>query len=828
MVEYLTGQFNCLENVCSCPNGTPVLNSMCNTNGQEQCSACNSGYELENEQCVVSPYTIYYVDANNGDNSYDGLTVANAVQTIRKVFELVGDYPTYIEIQVLNGDYPNWRFGDIILNNPPAVTIQDASYIRLKNFPGHSPRIQFDGSAGILLSNASHVEITGFEIQGEGNNMLLADAESNANAVNSGGNQIGNYYVGRGIVSWQTVGHIHIHDNIIHDAPSQGIRINNGDYITIENNQIYSNTKYCNEARDAVEINSLSNLDDSAAVKIVINNNQIYDNINLIAGNENKVVAGIKFNNNLYYSHGALQISNNEIYNNGVSGINIRDTLRVQILNNEIYSNGQVPTSGTWRRNSNSAGIYLDMISNDIILQNNYVITDLASDIAYNHVLSVDIDEENSYDNFACVGSISSAYGDYVNQQYTGCENRHATYTTYYADAINGNDSNDGLTIATAVKNIRNIFQNKVTEPAQFVEVLVLDGTYSNFRFGQGHPNSGGFSNPPVVKINEGSFIKISNYPGHSPKIEFDGSAGFMFNNCSFVEVSGFEIEGQNQVITQAEAEANRLIQDTYFSGRGIVAWSGHNYYFHHNNVHDCPNSGIRTNKGDYNRIEHNQVYRNTWWSSNAESGIVFADSRSLDTYDGIKMTIKNNLVYENINKIPYYNSNYDDPQYLIDNQMSVAREHYGSILQDFIIDGSGVYITRNSEYYTNGRFELSNNEAYLNGINGVVVHKTDRAWVHHNQIYNNGQVPKSVPESRQPYAGLVINTGTDVTLHDNTVTTQLADDYAFIITGGVSTFNMAESGDNYACVGLVDSDFGSTVSVLPSGCEVAYANVTL
>ena len=39
------------------------------------------------------------------------------------------------------------------------------------------------------------------------------------------------------------------------------------------------------------------------------------------------------------------------------------------------------------------------------------------------------------------------------------------------------------------------------------------------------------------------------------------------------------------------------------------------------------------------------------------------------------------------------------------------------------IVDGSGVYITRNVDY--EGTFDLTNNVAYDNGINGLVVHKT-------------------------------------------------------------------------------------------------------
>ena len=96
-------------------------------------------------------------------------------------------------------------------------------------------------------------------------------------------------------------------------------------------------------------------------------------------------------------------------------------------------------------------------------------------------------------------------------------------------------------------------------------------------------------------------------------------------------------------------------------------------------------------NKGDYCAIENNKVYDNTWWSSNAESAIVLADSRNIDNLDIAKMFLVRNEVYGNRNYIPYYNEKYDDPQYLIDNQMHVARPGYGSKNQTFIIDGSGI-----------------------------------------------------------------------------------------------------------------------------------------
>ena len=61
-------------------------------------------------------------------------------------------------------------------------------------------------------------------------------------------------------------------------------------------------------------------------------------------------------------------------------------------------------------------------------------------------------------------------------------------------------------------------------------------------------------------------------------------------------------------------------------------------------------------------------------------------------------------------------------------------------------------------------RFDASSiDQAYNNGINGLVVHKTDRANVTGNVLWDNGQVPRSEPEARQPYAGLTLNHAEDV-----------------------------------------------------------------
>ena len=41
----------------------------------------------------------------------------------------------------------------------------------------------------------------------------------------------------------------------------------------------------------------------------------------------------------------------------------------------------------------------------------------------------------------------------------------------------------------------------------------------------------------------------------------------------------GFEISGKNQDINYQQAISNRLIQDNYYSGRGIAIWEDHHQY---------------------------------------------------------------------------------------------------------------------------------------------------------------------------------------------------------------------------------------------------------
>ena len=317
--------------------------------------------------------------------------------------------------------------------------------------------------------------------------------------------------------------------------------------------------------------------------------------------------------------------------------------------------------------------------------------------------------------------------------------------------------------------------------------IFVMEGVYKNPGYGSGNLNNG-----PVVRLNvtgqSAGWLIIRNFPGQRPKIKFDGAGGFVSGNQTYLQISGFEIEGPNQSITIDEALADRLNHSNYFSGRGIAIWKGHHINVHDNIIHDCPNSGIRINNGDYCNIHHNTVYNNTWWSSSAESAIVYATSLNVDTSSAIKMRITHNLVYNNINHITFYSG--------------ATGTGYGSASQDYIIDGSGCYITRNKDTYLYGWFYIANNISYGNGINGVVVHKSDRAIVTNNTCYLNGAVPLS--EGRQSSSGITINSSSHVKVFNNISWPGYDTDYGYKIYNAASS-NFIEASNNILAKGLSD-----------------------
>ena len=387
-------------------------------------------------------------------------------------------------------------------------------------------------------------------------------------------------------------------------------------------------------------------------------------------------------------------------------------------------------------------------------------------------------------------------------------------FDIWYVDDI-GNNSNSGNDINSPYLTINKAISSWTSGDL----IYVRGGIYQNSDY-----NSGNLTNGSVVYINKAGSLNgplvIRNYPGETPIVQFDGSGGFICGTGQYLEISGFEISGPNASIEKSDAEAERAsvvagnTANNYYKGRGIAVWAGsggHHILLHSNKVHHTPASGIRINNSDYCTITNNEVYECTTWSHAAESSIVLAQSKQIDTDTKIKMRITKNKTYDNVNKIHYFNS-----FYACSNNTDYGCENYPDI-----IDGSGCYITRNNDRGTGandenpngqyvGYFYFANNISYGNGINGLVVHKSDNSIVMNNTIYNNGAVP--LDEGRQSAGGITVNNSTGVKMYNNISWTRYNTDYGYKVYGTTSvdgSNNLLFNGlsDNNSLTNMIISD---------------------
>ena len=379
----------------------------------------------------------------------------------------------------------------------------------------------------------------------------------------------------------------------------------------------------------------------------------------------------------------------------------------------------------------------------------------------------------------------------------------------YYVSALSGNDTNSGsedAPFATINKGIAAVSAGGT--------VYVMNGEYKNQGYGtaSAHPSNGelseNMSNPPAVTINksgtEGNYITIRNYPNHSPKIIFDGKGGILISGPqSYVIIEGFEVQGPAADITydMAITERNWKVkcdQDglnythNYFSGFGIWGGFSQNFLHHHiivrnNIVHHTTGSGIRFNDSDHITIENNTVYNTTWWTSNASSAIVFAETKSQsssDNGDNIKMIIRGNTVYNNWNRIPFYMT-----QGVVPPNGNPPSGNYGNASYSTILDGQGLYVTRSDDDYY-GTFLFENNLCVNNGKNGINFDRSEgsSALIRNNTIYFNGvheiiqdiSVNEGNPPHRgQKVAGIKSNFFRNVTVVNNIVVTREYDFFA-------------------------------------------------
>jgi Protein of unknown function (DUF1565)/Right handed beta helix region len=320
--------------------------------------------------------------------------------------------------------------------------------------------------------------------------------------------------------------------------------------------------------------------------------------------------------------------------------------------------------------------------------------------------------------------------------------------------------------------------------------VQVKKGTYHNAAFGTSETNG------PAVLIKkggsaEGGNLTLLGEPG--VVIEYDGSGGILgAKDVSYVTIKNFAVKGPAAAITESSALQHRLDNPAMskYRGEGISFPGPSNHIEILNNVvMDACGSGIRVNKGDFISIQGNSVSNSTGCTASASSALVIAEATNVDDLDTVKITILGNKVFDNRNRVPFFAPSGLPPG------AHPPFDSYGRAESTYIIDGSGIYLTRNIQSYSHGKFLIANNVAYGNGINGMVVHYTDHVILKNNTIANNGTVP--LKDNRQRVSGLVINHSQDIEIVNNRVQVNVAGDAAIRFFGEVS--GVTASGNQYA-----------------------------
>ncbi len=320
--------------------------------------------------------------------------------------------------------------------------------------------------------------------------------------------------------------------------------------------------------------------------------------------------------------------------------------------------------------------------------------------------------------------------------------------------------------------------------------VRVTKGVYRNSGFGTSETNG------PVVLIKRGGNAEsgsLTLLAELGTVIEYDGSGGILGSkDVSYVTIKHFVVRGPAAGISESSALQHRLDEAALskYNGQGI-AFPGPSHHIDvlDNVVMDACGSGIRVNKGDYINIQGNRVSNSTGCSASASSAVVIAEATNVDAVDTDKIKILGNTVLDNRNRVPFFARNGFPPG------AKPPFESYGRPESTYIIDGSGIYVTRNSEFYAHGRFLIASNAACGNGINGIVVHYTDRVTLKDNTVANNGTVP--IGANRQRNSGVAINHSQDLEIVNNRVQVDVAGDAAIKFFGPVS--GIRASGNQYA-----------------------------
>jgi parallel beta-helix repeat protein len=310
---------------------------------------------------------IYYVSPGGNDSTNSGLSINSAYLTLAKAAGMTaaGDV-----VYALTGNYTGATVTSTVLGISTPGT--SAAPIAYRAYPGNTPTLSFSSFTGIgFNSTAAYIEVNGFTVVGNNQNVTLAQA-STADAIANPGNYPqfnGNCIFADGRTSSSKPNHLQILNNVVSNCAA-GIGLNGVDYITISGNTVFNCAWYGAYGTSAISILASYNSDSSTATKIFITGNRIYNNYELVPYHVTNPLSitdgeGIIIDTNMNSSisnsgitysayTGRTYIANNVIYANGSSAVEVFQSAHVDVVNNSSYGNVHTPvatavstTSGT-------------------------------------------------------------------------------------------------------------------------------------------------------------------------------------------------------------------------------------------------------------------------------------------------------------------------------------------------------------------------------------------------------------------------------------------------------------------------------------------------
>lgn len=327
-------------------------------------------------------FSINYYVSSYGNDGNSGTCINMPFRTIQKAADITLPGDT---VFVMDGTYSEPS------NSESVLTIQRSGekdkWIVFTNYPGHKPILFFTNWGGIQVLGASYIEINGFEVKGNADNISLEYAQEEMNNLSNPATSGNGIFVREDTITKRIPHQIRITNNKVWKAPGGGIGAMYCDYINISYNEVSECGFYAPYANSGISIYQAIDTDEYEGYKLIISNNVSHSNYNFIPfffSNTDPEKREFTDGNGIIIDDlkgsqsftgivstkpygGKTLIANNVVYNNGGTGIHTFKSLNVDILNNTAYKNGRHPKM--------DPGQILSIASKDIRIRNNIMVS---------------------------------------------------------------------------------------------------------------------------------------------------------------------------------------------------------------------------------------------------------------------------------------------------------------------------------------------------------------------------------------------------------------------------------------------------------------------